>query len=91
MVVEFSQGQAALEQRWILPAPEVAALLERHLQGLRPIGLGPAARGAATAPWNMALGAVLLAGISLRLFVDRRRSVPSERRRSAGKGTDQRS
>jgi hypothetical protein len=91
MVVEFSQGQAALEQRWILPAPEVAALLERHLQGLRPIGLGPAARGAATAPWNMALGAVLLAGISLRLFVDRRRSVLSERTRSAGKGTDQRS
>src|SRR5712691_3846585 len=91
MVVEFSQGQAALEQRWILPAPEVAALLERHLPGLRPIGLGPATRGTATAPWNMALGAVLLAEISLRLFVDRRRSVLSERRRSAGKGTDQRS
>lgn len=91
MVVEFTQGQAALDQRWILPVPEVAALLERHLQGLPPIGLGPGPRVTASAPWDMALGAVLLAGISLRLFVDRRRSVLSEKRRSAGKGTDQRS
>jgi hypothetical protein len=91
MVVEFTQGQTALEQRWILPAPEVAALLERHLQGLPPIGLEPAARATATAPWNIALGAVLLAAISLRMFEDRRRWRLSEKGRSAGKGTDRRS
>ena len=73
LVVEFTQGRAALEQRWILPAPEVAALLQRHLQGLRPIGLEPPALGTAGTPWNMALGAVLLAAISLRLAEDRRR------------------
>jgi hypothetical protein len=91
IVVEFTEGQAALEQRWILPAPEVAALLERHLQGLRPIGLEPATRATATAPWNIALGAVLLAAISLRMFEDRLRWRLSEKGRSTGKGTDRRS
>lgn len=91
MVVEFAQGQSALDQRWILPAPEVAALLERHLQGLRPIGLEPAAQATTTAPWNLAVGAVLLAAISLRLFDDRRRWQLREKGRSAGKGTDRRS
>ncbi len=91
MVVEFAQGHAALEQRWILPAPKVAALLERHLQGLRPIGLEPAAQSTTTAPWNIAVGAMLLAAIGLRLFEDRRRWQLSEAGRSAGKGTDRRS
>ena len=91
MVVEFTQGRDALEQRWILPAPEVAALLGRHLLGLRPIGLEPAIRTTATVPWNMALGAVVIAAISLRLLEDRRRWWISEKGRSAGKGTHQRS
>ena len=91
MVVEFARGQSALDQRWILPAPEVAALLERHLQGLRPIGLEPAAQSTTTAPWNIAAGAALLGAISLRLFADRRRWQLSEEGRSAGKGTDRRS
>src|SRR6267143_7214650 len=38
-VVEFAQRRASLEQRWILPDPEVAALVDRHLQGLHPLGL----------------------------------------------------
>jgi len=91
MVVEFAQGRASLEQRWILPDPEVAALVDRHLQGLRPIGLEQAVRSTANAPWNMALGAALLAAIGLRLFADRRRWRLGHKERSAGKGTDQRS
>jgi hypothetical protein len=74
LAVEFGQGRAALDQRWILPDPEVAALLERHLQGLVPIGLsGPAARDTARGPWSMGIGVLLLAGIMLRLLQDRRR------------------
>jgi len=73
LVVEFGQGRASLDQRWILPDREVSALLERHLQGLVPIGLPRAAGVTATAPWSLALGVLLLAGISLRLFEDRRR------------------
>jgi hypothetical protein len=92
MVVEFTRGQSARDQRWILPDPEVAALLERHLDGLRPIGLEPSpARATTTTPWNIAIGTLLLAGISLRLFVERRRWRLIETRRSAGKGTDRRS
>jgi hypothetical protein len=74
MVVEFTNGHAALEQRWILPDPDVAALLDRHLEGLPPIGLGPPFRDAANPSWNLALGALMLAGIGVRLFADRRRS-----------------
>jgi hypothetical protein len=93
LVVEFGQGRAALDQRWILPDPEVAALLQRHLLGLLPIGLlQPAARGTARGSWSTALGVLLLAGISLRLFEDRRRwGLRERRRRSAGKGTHRRS
>jgi hypothetical protein len=91
MVVEFTRGQSARDQRWILPDLEVDALLKRHLHGLRPIGPEPAARATTTGPWNIAIGAVLLAGISLRLFVDRWRWRLSEQGRSAGKGTDRRS
>jgi hypothetical protein len=91
MVVEFTQGRSALEQRWILPAPEVAALLKRHLPGLRPIGMEPAVRPTVAAPWDMALGAVLLMGISLRMLADRRRWWLREEERSAGKGTHRRS
>ncbi len=61
MVVEFTQGRAALEQRWILPAPEVAALLERHLLGLPPIGSEVSSEAADSPPWGMAIGVVLVA------------------------------
>ena len=91
MVVEFTQGQAALEQRWIVPDGEVAALLERHLLGLRPIGLEPAIHATATTPWNMALGVLVIAAIGLRLVEDRRRWWIGEMERSTGKGTDRRS
>jgi hypothetical protein len=74
LVVEFGHGRAAVDQRWILPDPEVAALLQRHLQGLVPIGQPQAAaRGTATGSWSTGLGVLLLAGISLRLFEERRR------------------
>ena len=65
MVVEFSRGHVGLEQRWILPEPDVAALLDRHLKGLAPIGLGPPLRAAASAPWNLGLGGVMLAAVGL--------------------------
>jgi hypothetical protein len=91
MVVEFAQGRAALEQRWILPDPEVAALVDRHLQGLRPIGLEAPLRSTGTVHWSYALAAVLLAAIGVRFFADRRRGRFGHKERSAGKGTDQRS
>jgi hypothetical protein len=91
MVVEFAQGRASLEQRWILPDPEVAALVDRHLQGLRPIGLAPPIPGTTAAPWRIVLGAVVLAALGLRLFADRRRWPRDQKGRTAGKGTDQRS
>jgi hypothetical protein len=91
MVVEFAKGRAAIEQRWIPPDPQVEALLDRHLQGLRPIGLEPAIRGTATTPWNTALGAFVLAAIGARLLEGRRRWRLRQKEKSAGKGTDQRS
>jgi hypothetical protein len=89
MVVEFAQGRASLEQRWILPDPDVAALVDRHLQGLRPIGQEAPLLGTRSAPWSSALGVLVLAAIGVRLFADRRRL--RQKGRSAGKGTDRRS
>ena len=87
LVVEFGQGRAALDQRWILPDPEVAALLERHLQGLVPIGLsGPGARVTARGSWSMGIGLLLLAGIMLRLFEDRRRWSLQEKKGAPERG-----
>ena len=91
MVVEFAHGRASLEQRWILPDAEVAALLDRHLRGLSPIGLEPPVRDTPSGPWTNALGAVLLAALGLRLFADPRRWRLDRKDRTAGKGTDQRS
>jgi hypothetical protein len=90
MVVEFAHGRASLEQRWILPDAEVAALFDRHLRGLRPIGLEPPTRDTTAWPWTNALGAVLLGGLGLRLFADPRRWRLDQKGRTAGKGTDQR-
>jgi hypothetical protein len=73
LVIAFARGDAVLEQRWIATSPDVAALLQRHLQGLPPIGMEPPPRGTASEPWNLALGATLLAGLSLILLPDHRR------------------
>src|SRR2546423_12936862 len=89
MVVEFAQGRASLEQRWILPDPDVAALVDRHLQGLRPIGQEAPLLGTTSAPSSYALGVLVVAAIGVRLFGDRRRLC--QKGRSAGKGTDRRS
>jgi len=86
LVVEFGRGRASLDQRWILPDPEVAAMLQRHLRGLLPIGLQPAVRLSARAPWSAALGVLLLAGISVRLFEDRRRWGLRERKGAPERG-----
>ena len=91
MVVEFAHGRASLEQRWILPDPEVAALFDRYLRGLRPIGLEPPIRATPAGPWSSALGVVVLAALGLRLFADHRRWRLDQKGRTAGKGTHQRS
>jgi hypothetical protein len=90
LVVEFTRGDAALEQRWIAPSSDVAALLQRHLQGLPPIDMEPLAPGTTTPPWSMALAAMLLAGLSLMLFEDHQRWRLIQKRRSAGKGDESR-
>ena len=73
LMVEFSQSDAALEDRWMLPSPEVSALLERHLKGLLPIGTEPSAESTSAPPWGMAIGVVLLAAFGAMLFEERRR------------------
>lgn len=91
LMVEFSPDNAALEERWIVPSPEVRAMLDRHIQGLAPIGMDSASPGAPTASWGILVGAVLLAGFTWMLFEDRRRWRVAGAKRSAGKGTDRRS
>jgi hypothetical protein len=91
MVVEYAHGRTALDQRWVLPDPEVAALLGRHLDGLRPIGLEPPTRRDATVPWNLMIGTMALAGIALRLLADRRRRWNPGEKGALEKGTNQRS
>jgi hypothetical protein len=86
LVVAFERGDASVEQRWIAPSTEVAALLQRHLRGLPLIGMEAAARGTGTEPWSLALGAMLLAILSLILFSDHRSWRLLEKRWSAGKG-----
>jgi hypothetical protein len=86
LVVAFARGDASVEQRWIAPSPEVAALLQRHLQGLPAIGMPPRARGTTTEPWSIALAAILFATLSLILLSDHRSWRLMEKRRSAGKG-----
>ena len=87
LMVEFSQSNAALEDRWMLPSPEVSALLARHLAGLPPIGSGLSTESTSAPPWGMAIGVVLLAGFGAMLFEDRRRWPLAAMKRSAGKGT----
>jgi hypothetical protein len=87
LMVEFRQGDAALQQRWIEPSPEVASLLARHVQGLSAIGTETFAASTTTDPWGIAIGAMVLAAVSLMLVEDRRRWRLGGDGRSAGKGT----
>jgi hypothetical protein len=87
LMVEFREGDAALQQRWLTPSPEVATLLGRHLQGMSPIGMEASAKTTTTDPREFAIGAMVLAVLSLMLVEDRRRWRLGGGGRSAGKGT----
>jgi hypothetical protein len=89
LLVQFRQGDAPLQQRWTQPSPEVSSLLARHLQGIAPIGIeaSASANTATTDPWEFAIGAMVLAVLSLMLVEDRRRWRLGGKGRSAGKGT----
>ena len=92
LMVEFSQSDTALQERWVEPAPAVTAMIQRHLKGLAPIGSGaPEVEGASTPPWRLIVGAVLMTGLSILFIEDRRRWRLGADRRSAGKGTDRHS
>ena len=87
LMVEFRQGDSALQQRWLEPSAEVAALLARHLQGLSPIGTDASAITPTIDPWGIAIGAVVLVVLGMTLVEERRRWPGSGGGRSAGKGT----
>ena len=87
LMVAFSQSDATLEQRWMLPSTEVSALLERHLKGLPPIASELPDATNSAAPWGMAIGVILLAALGALLLEDRRRWPLAAQKRSAGKGT----
>jgi hypothetical protein len=65
-------------------------MIDYHARGLAPIGIEAGATGA-SASWGIAVGAALLAGLTLLLIEDRRRWRRGGMGRSAGKGTDRRS
>jgi hypothetical protein len=87
LMVEFRQGDAALQHRWLTPSPEVARLLGRHLQGMSPIGTEGSATITTNDPWEFEIAALVLAVFSLMLVEDRQRWRPGGGGRSAGKGT----
>lgn len=91
LLVRFSRDNAAAVERWLVPSPPVAAMIDRHAIGLAPIGTEPSGAAGGTMDWGIAVGAALLAGITLLLVEDRRRWRGGGVRRSAGKGTDRRS
>jgi hypothetical protein len=86
-MVEFRQGDTALQQRWLTPSPEVARLLGQHIQGMSPIGIEGSANPTTTDPWEFEIGAMVLTVLSLMVVEDRQRWRPGRRGRSAGKGT----
>lgn len=73
LVAEFSRGGGMLEARSIQPSAEVAAMIQRHLQGLAPISSGTSAANEGNVPWGIAVGAALLAIVTAMLAEDRRR------------------
>jgi hypothetical protein len=90
VLVRFSQGNSATVERWLIPSRAVAAMIDQHARGLGPIGTEAGATGG-SASWGIAVGAALLAGLTLILIEDRRRWRRGGVERSAGKGTDRRS
>ena len=90
LLVRFHEGNAS-QERWLIPSPAVATMIDQHARGLAPIGTEPATTGGGTAIWGIAVGAALLASVTLMLVEDRRRWRLSGEGRSAGKGTDRRS
>jgi hypothetical protein len=62
---------------WLETSPDVAAMLQRHLGGLAPIGSAvgvvPTSPASPTSPWGLVLGGTVLSGLSLMLIEDRRR------------------
>lgn len=88
LMIAESQADPDAAGRWVEPAGDVTAMLERHLHGLAPIGTDAARARVSTAPLGLALGAVLIAAVSLLLFEDRRRWRLLTNKGSAGsKGT----
>jgi hypothetical protein len=68
-----SGGRNASDGSWFEPTPEIASLLQRHLQGLPPIGAPGAGGPATTPPWELIAGSMVLATLALILWEDRRR------------------
>lgn len=91
LLVRFSQGNAIVEERWLIPSRAVTAMIDQHARGLAPIGAEAGTSGGGWGTWGIALGAALLAGLTLALIEDRRRWRRGGEGRSAGKGTDRRS
>jgi hypothetical protein len=72
LLVRFDRGDAA-QERWLIPSPAVAAMIDQHARGLAPIGTEAVAAGGGPGTWEIVLGAALLAGLTLLLIEDRRR------------------
>jgi hypothetical protein len=68
-------------------SPEVSSLIQRHLDDLAPIGIAKTVPGPPAAGWEIAVGAVVLAGFSAIAWEDRRRWRQQGRRSAGSKGT----
>ena len=90
-MVEFRQGDAALLQRRLTPSPDVATLLGRHLQGLSPIGMEGSANSTTSDPWELEIGAMVLAVFTLILVEDRQRRPGGKEEGALERGRNQRS
>jgi len=73
LMVEFSSDDT-LQDRWVVPSTQVAAMLDRHLQGLLPMGtdLTPV-ESAGSPPWGLWVAAIVIIGLTLLFIEDRRR------------------
>jgi len=59
---------------WLETSPDVAAMLQRHVDGLAPIGsVAVVTPTSSTSPWGLVVGGIVLSGLSLILIEDRRR------------------
>jgi hypothetical protein len=92
LMVEFSSDTTGLQDRWIVPSSQVAAMLDRHLQGLPPMGgdlVAPAEFS--TSSWGVTVAALVLIGLTLLLIEDRRRWRSSGERSAGKRGRNRRS